>query len=131
MRTRARDAVQAGRLRKSGRAAGRRLYPGALQRLQRGRVPRAVRAMSEHAANLGDSDALRRNRHHHARQARLRLAQLERVNPVALSTELVGELVEAVRLAHLDRIPPELRPERGVDDQPLNQLRELFGLFSG
>jgi len=85
----------------------------------------------EHAANLRQSDPLSRDRHHDARKARFRLPQLERVDPVALSPELIGELAQPVRLADLDRIPPELRPERRVDHKPLNQLRELFGLFSG
>ena len=128
LRVGARDAVQAGRLRDSGRATGRRLDARALQCLQCSRVPWTV---PEHAANLRQSDALRGDRHYHARKARFRFAQLERVDPVALSAELVGELAQPVRLADLDRIPPELRPERGVDHEPLNQLRELFGLFSG
>jgi hypothetical protein len=124
------NAVKPGRLRDSGRAPGRRLDPGALQRLQRGGLPRTV-AVSEQAADLGKADALRRDRHHHTRQARLRFAQLERVNPVALRAELVGQFRQAVRRRHLDRIPAKLCPKRGVHHKALDQRSELFGLLSG
>jgi hypothetical protein len=104
----ARDAMKAGRLCDSRRTPRRRLDARALQRLQRSRVTRTV---PEHAANLGKPDALRSDRHHHAREARLRLAQFERVDAVALSAKLVSELAQPVRLADLDRIAAELRPE--------------------
>jgi hypothetical protein len=129
VRAGARNAVQAGRFRESRRAPGRRLHSGAPQGLQRGCLPRTVPAVSEHAANLGKSDALGGDRHHDACEARLRLAQLERVNPVALIAVFLGELLETVRLADLDRIAAELRAERSVDDEPLDQLCELFGLL--
>jgi hypothetical protein len=125
----ARQAVKARRLGESGSTPGRRLAPSALQRLQRGGVPRAMQPVSEHAANLGKSDTFRCDRHHDPRQARLRLAQLQRVDPVALSSELLGKLAESVGLGDLDRIPAELRAQSGVDDEPLDQLRELFGLL--
>jgi hypothetical protein len=126
---RARDAMKAGRLCDSRRTPRRRLDARALQRLQRSRVTRTV---PEHAANLGKPDALGSDRHHHAREARLRLAQFERVDAVALSAKLVSELAQPVRLADLDRIAAELRAERGVDHEPLDQRRQLFNLrFSG
>jgi hypothetical protein len=126
-----RDAVQAGRLRDPGRAPGRRLDPGALQRLQRGRLPRAVRAVSEQAANLRQADALGSDRHHNACQARFGLAQFERVDPVALRAKLLRELSQAIRVRKLDWIPAELRTKRRVHHQTLDQRSELFGLFSG
>jgi hypothetical protein len=126
---RARDAMKAGSLCDSRRTPRRRLDARALQRLQRSRVTRTV---PEHAANLGKPDALRSDRHHHAREARLRLAQFERVDAVALSAKLVSELAQPVRLADLDRIAAEPRPERGVDYEPLDQRSQLFDLrFSG
>ena len=83
----------------------------------------------EHAPNLRETDALGRDRHHHARKARLRLAQLERVDPVALSAELLRELAQPVRLAELDRIAAKLPAERGVDHEALDQRSELINLL--
>ena len=128
VRTGARDPVKAGRLREARGAPGRRLDARTLQCLQCSRVPGTV---PEHAANLGESDALGRDRHHDAGKARLRLAQLERVDTVALSAELLRELAQPVRLAELDRIAAKLPPERGVDHEPLDQRSELFCRFSG
>jgi hypothetical protein len=105
------------------------LDPGALQRLERCRLPRTMRAMSEHPANLGESDALRGDRHHDAGEAGLGLAQLERVDPVALGPELLGQLVETKGLADRGRIAAELGSERWVHDQPLDQLSELVVLL--
>ena len=94
VRTGAGDPVKSGRLREARRAPGRRLDARTLQCLQSSRVPGTV---PEHAADLRESDALGRDRHHDAREARLRLAQLERVDPVALSAELLGELAQPIR----------------------------------
>jgi hypothetical protein len=88
-RLRTGDAVKARGLRETRGAPRWRLHTSALQRLQSSRVTRTV---PEHPTNLGKPDALGGDRHHHAREARFRLAQLERVNPVALGAELVGEL---------------------------------------
>jgi hypothetical protein len=126
------DAVQSRGSGDSGGSAVRCPDAGALQRLQRGRLPGTVRPVSKHAAKLGKSNAFRGDRHNDACEARLGLAQLERLDRIALRSELVCELVETEGLAGSDRIAAERRPEGWVHDQPLDQLAELFVvIFNG
>jgi hypothetical protein len=81
-------------------------------------------------AELVDADALHGGGHHHAGQAGLRLADVERHHRLAgAERHLVGQLVQAGVAARGGRVAPELRPERRVGEQPLDQLRGdvLFG----
>jgi hypothetical protein len=74
-------------------------------------------------AELVDADALHRGGHHHAGQARLRLALVERHHRLAgAHRHLVGELVEPRLAARARRVAPELGPERRVAEQALDQL---------
>jgi hypothetical protein len=74
----------------------------------------------DQTAQLDDTDALRGDRHDDTCQARLRLAQLERVHRLDVAGELVGEPVQAEAAARRGRVRAELRPERGVDEQPFD-----------
>jgi hypothetical protein len=74
-------------------------------------------------AELVDADALHGGGHHHAGQARLRLALVERHHRLARAhRHLLRELVEAGLAAGARRVAPELGAERRVAEQPLDQL---------
>ena len=53
---------------------------------------------------LDDAHALGGHGHHHAGEARLGFAQLERVHRLALDPELLGEVVQPIGAADLDRV---------------------------
>ena len=85
--------------------------------------------MPEHPLQLDDAHALGGNRHHHAGEARLGLAHLERIHRAALGSELLGQVVEPIGPADLDRVGSELGAEHRVHHKPLDQLADLRGLL--
>ena len=90
-----------------------------------------VRAAAE-ADELERADALGGCRHEHARETGHGLAQLERVEGLgapASAAQLLGQFVEAELLAGCRRVAPELGAERGVGQQPLDQVGGLPGLL--
>ena len=104
-----------------------RLQLGARQRL----VDDPVRVAREgarlvHPPKVVDrARALRGRRHEGAREARARLADLERVQHLvpAAGAELPGEVGQVGIPACRSRVSPEARAERLVGQQPLEQLR--------
>jgi hypothetical protein len=70
---------------------------------------------------LRDRDPLRRDRHHHPGQTRLRLPQLHRLHPLPTSREILRQILQPARPARPRRITAKRRPELRIHQQPLNQ----------
>jgi hypothetical protein len=110
-----------------GRHVGQLDAPG-VERVLGGGASRAMETVAEQPLKFNDPDTFRRNRHHHARQTRLRLAQLERVHRLPAGAQLRRERFEAEASTRPRWIPPKLRAKRRVDEQPLDQLARAFEL---
>jgi hypothetical protein len=71
---------------------------------------------------LVDADALHGGGHHHAGQARARLAQVERVHRLAAAhLEVVRDPVQPGLAAGAHGVAPEPVAERGIGEQLLDQ----------
>ena len=86
-------------------------------------------AVAQQTAQLGHADTLRGHGHHHPREARARLAQLQRLHCVAAGAELCCEALQAVRRAHREGVGTELGTEPRVGEQALDQLAGASGFL--
>jgi hypothetical protein len=78
---------------------------------------------------LLERDPLERDGHHHPREARARLAQLERLHRRTAGTgQLRRELRQTRGDARSRRVAPELDAKLGVDQQPLDQPPGALGI---
>jgi hypothetical protein len=83
-------------------------------------------------AELVHADALHGGGHHHAREAGLGLAHVQRQHRLARAERhLVGQVVESRLAARGRRVAPERRAERRIDEQALDQLGGDVGLGGG
>ena len=115
----------------SGTTAG---ICGRVERDDLGDVRREAPASASRGVGVVDEreegDALGRRCEQHARDARARLAHVERLQGAVAARELGGHVVEAVLAAHPGRLAEERRARGGVAQQHRDQLGRALVLLS-
>jgi hypothetical protein len=110
----------------AGGVSGTRPPDAAQRPLPGGAQVAFEQAVLDQAMQLDDADALGRDGHHHAGEARLGLAYFQGVHRFAALAELGGEIGQSEHTAGAGGVLAELGAEGRVHQQPFDQLAGLL-----